>query len=178
VVIGREASRRVVEHAGGHGLPTRLERREQLVEDYLPAEPPDAREEDELELRHDRPRDAHEEIVEAPVPEVILDAGATHPSDRTVDDRELAVVDVPERAEVPPRSRLRRRAPALRARLHRAHHPDLHATRHQSLVESACASLRIRAPPVDDDPHRDALGRLGDQRVGEASPTSPGRKPN
>ena len=168
-----EASGRVVEHAGGQGLPTHLERREQVFKGSrtnLPAEPPDARKEHELELRDDRPGDAHEQVVKAAVPEVILDAGAAYPSDATVDDRELAVVDVPERAEVPPVHASAAQAPVLRTHLHRAHHPDLHAARHQSLVVGARAALRIRAPPVDDDPHRDALRRLGDQRIGEGVP--------
>ena len=67
-----------------------------------------------MELRDDRPGDAHEQVVEAAVQEVILDAGAADPSDATVDDRELAVVDVPECAEVPPVRASAAQAPALR----------------------------------------------------------------
>lgn len=40
------------------------------------------------------------------------------------------------------------------------------------------APLGIRALPVDDEPDRDALLRLAGEGVGEAVPTSPGRKPN
>ena len=80
----------------------------------------------------------------------------------------LAVVDVAEPARGSSASRLL--APersARRARLRRAHHADLDAAGHQSLVVGARAALGIGALPVDDEPHRDALRRLGDQRLGE-----------
>ncbi len=67
-----------------------------------PAEPAKAREEDELELRHQGPGHADEQIVEATVLEVVLDAGAADPANPSVDHDELAMVDVSQRAEVPP----------------------------------------------------------------------------
>ena len=78
-------------------------------------QPREARHEDELELRDDGAGDAHEEIVEAAVLEVILDAGAPDPADPAVDDDQLAMVDVPELVKVPlarcsRRVRLRRRS--------------------------------------------------------------------
>ena len=71
------------------------------LEGNRPAEPAKARDEDELELRDDRALESDEEIVEATVLEVILDAGPSDPADPPVDDHGLAVVDVSERDEVP-----------------------------------------------------------------------------
>ena len=84
---------------------------------HLTAEPAEAREEDELELRDDRARDAEEQVVEAAVLEVVLDAGAADPADAPVDDHDLAVVDVPERREVPARGSALPERPDRRARL-------------------------------------------------------------
>ena len=57
------------------------------------------------------PFDADEEVVEAAVVEVILDPGAADPADAAVDDHDLAMVDVPEPAEVPARSPARAEGP-------------------------------------------------------------------
>ncbi len=60
------------------------------------AEPAEARDEDQLQLRGHRSGDPHEEVVEAAVVEVVLDARATDPPDAAVDYDELSVVEVPE----------------------------------------------------------------------------------
>ena len=65
------------------------------------AQPREARDEHELELRDDRASDAQKEVVEAAVLEVILDACAADPADPAVDNDDLAMVDVPELVEVP-----------------------------------------------------------------------------
>src|SRR6185503_2294218 len=120
-----EASRRILEHARPQGRPTRLEYGEQVMqgrESNLSAEPADARQEDELDLRDDRPGDTYEQVVKAAILEVILDAGAPDPPDAAVDDHELAVVNVPKRAEVPPVHPSGAELPAPRTHLHRPHH--------------------------------------------------------
>ena len=66
-----------------------------------PPEPEEARDEHELELADDRPFEPHEQVVEPPVLEVVLDPCAADPADAAVDDDDLAVVDVPDGAEVP-----------------------------------------------------------------------------
>ena len=80
--------------SGGNSSAT-LSRRD------VAAEPAQARDEDELQLRDDRPLDAHEQVVELAVLEMILDPGAADPADPAVDDDDLAMVDVSEAAEVP-----------------------------------------------------------------------------
>ena len=96
-------ARRVVQHAGGDpgGVVVVGEEGVEMPARDLSAEPAERREEDELELGHDRSRHPEEQVVEAAVVEVILDPGAADPPDSPVDDEELAVVDVAERAEVP-----------------------------------------------------------------------------
>ena len=81
---------------------------EALVDRDLATEPAQAGDEHELELRDDRALDAHEQVVELAVLEVILDPGAADPADPAVDDHDLAVVDVPEAAQVPAGWRRRR----------------------------------------------------------------------
>ena len=78
------------------------------------AEPAEAGEEHELQLRDHRPRKADEQVVEATIGEVVLDPRAADPADAAVDDEELAVVDAPRRA----------------------HHANLDAAGPQPLVEA------------------------------------------
>ena len=84
------------------------------------AEPAKAREEHELELRHDGALEADEQVVEAAVLEVIFDPGAADPADAPVDDDRLAMVDVTDRrrfqriGRTPPRTA--RRGPAAWSR--------------------------------------------------------------
>ena len=94
------------------------------------AEPAEAREEDELELRDHRPGEPHEEVVEAAVVEVVLDPAAADPADPAVDDDELAVVEVAE----------------LARRAHRvgAHDADVDA--------AGRAARRTRGPPSGREP--------------------------
>ena len=85
------------------GVVTGLGRREQGVEVVdVPPEPEEARDEHELELAHDRPFEPHEQVVEPSVLEVVLDPRPADPAGAPVDDDDLAVVDVPDGAEVPP----------------------------------------------------------------------------
>ena len=89
---------------GGNPLAALLRLREEGVElgrRHRAAEPAKAGEEDQLQLGDDGACHADEQIVEAPVLEVILDPGAPDPADPAVHDDHLAVVDVPERANVP-----------------------------------------------------------------------------
>ena len=65
------------------------------------AKPAKAGEKDELELRDHGTGDPNEQVVESTVLEVVLDSGAADPADPAVDDDDLAMVDMPERAEVP-----------------------------------------------------------------------------
>ncbi len=94
----------VVEDDRRHGVRAILERGEEgrdLGDGNAAAEPAKAGEKHELELRDDGTGDANEQVVEATVLEVVLDSGAADPADPAVDDDDLAMVDVPERAEVP-----------------------------------------------------------------------------
>jgi len=85
--------------------------------------------------------------VEAAVVEVVLDPRAADPRHAAVDDEQLAVVDAPGRA----------------------HDADVDPAGPQPVVE-ATRPAGPRADPVDDDPHRDPLGGLGEQRAGEPLP--------
>ncbi len=136
---------RVVQDRRGHRarLGVREERR-QLLRRHAAAEPAEAGDEHELELRDDRPGHAHEQVVEAAVGEVVLDPRATDPADAAVDDEQLAVVDAS----------------------HRAHDLDVDPAGPQPLVEAARLA-GARADAVDDDADRDALGGLGEQHAGE-----------
>ena len=162
-----------MQDASGKRLRAAFERREEHREigrRDLATEPADARDEHELELSDDRPGDAHEEIVEAAVLEVVLDPRSADPPDATVDDRDLAVVDVPEPRKVPGRRAAPAERPSGHTGLHRANHADLDARRSEPVVEGARAALGIRALLVDHEPDRDAVPSLCDQRLGEDIP--------
>ena len=164
------AAGRVVEDGRGHRSATRLERREEAVElgrRHLAAQPAEAREEDELQLRDDGPGDAQEEVVKAPVVEVVLDPRPADPARAAVDDHELAVVDVPEGGEVPARVSAPTERPDRGPRLRGADDADLDPAGGETLVELPRALLRCRALPVDDQPDRHPLPRLRKQRLGE-----------
>ena len=87
-----------------HGVRAFLERGKEGV-DVTGAndtpEPTKAGEKHELELRDHGTGDANEEVVKPTVLEVVLDSGAADPADPAVDGDDLAMVDMPERAEVP-----------------------------------------------------------------------------
>ena len=129
-----------------------------------PAEPEEARDEHELQLADDRPFEPHEQVVEPSVLEVILDPGAADPADATVDDDDLAVVDVPEGAEVPPGGAARAERAVRGARLRRPDDADLGAGGGEPLVERMRGALGVGALPVDHDPDWDTGARLVDQR--------------
>ena len=65
------------------------------------AKPANAGEKHELELRDHGTGDTNEQVVKPTILEVVLDSGAADPADPAVDDDDLAMVDMPERAEVP-----------------------------------------------------------------------------
>ena len=162
-----ERPRRVVQDAGAQRVVPAVERGEQRVElggGHPSAEPAEARDEDELELRDDRAGDADEEVVEAAVLEVVLDPGAADPAGPAVDDDRLAMVDVAELGEVPAQILLGAEQPAGRASLSRSHDADLHPARGQPRVVVAGAALGIGAAAVDDETDGHALGGLRDQR--------------
>jgi hypothetical protein len=128
----------VVEHGGGYRLRAAVERGEERVEfanGELAAEPAEAGDEDELQLGDHRPLDVEEQVVEAAVLEVVLDAGAADPADAPVDDQHLAVVDVPDRPKVPPRRVAAAERPERSLELRGAHDADLDACSGQALVE-------------------------------------------
>ena len=85
--------------------------------------------------------------MEATVGEVVLDPRAADPADTTVNNEDLAVVDAARRA----------------------HDANLDAAGPQPLVEPV-RPAGPRADPVDDDPHRDPFGGLGEQRARELLP--------
>ena len=160
-----------MEHDRRHGARAFVERREQprnLVHGDLALEPEQAGHEHELQLRHDRAFDADEQVVELAVLEVILDPGATDPADPPIDDDGLAMVDMPQPAQIPAHlPAATEGAAARRARLRGSVHTHHDTRRRQPVVELLRAALRIGALPVDDQPDRDALGRLRHEHVGE-----------
>ena len=170
-VIGRKrpgALWSTIAGAPSPGLRARGRAR-QLLDRHGAAEAAEAREHDELELRDDRPFEPEEEVVEAAVLEVVLHPGAADPADPAVDDEHLAVVDVPERVELPAdRAAVVAERPEGPARLRAARHARLHAAGRQPVVELLRPALRVGAVPVDDHPHRHAVARLREQRLGEA----------
>ena len=134
---------------------------------YRPAEPAEAREEDELQLARDRAGDAQKEVVEAAVVEVVVDPGAADPPDPAVDDQVLAVVDVPELFNRPAGGIAGGGGLWGRAQLHRAHHAHLDAACQEPRVEVAALAVGVGAARVDDDAERDARGGLGEQHACE-----------
>jgi hypothetical protein len=106
-----------------------------------PAVAAEAREERRLGLAHDVTGHAHHHVVEAPVLEVVLDAGAAGPRHRAVDHVELAVVDaagiVAEVVDL-----------------------DLRAGGSQARVHRVGRAVRLGAHVVDDHAHLHAVGEL------------------
>ena len=160
----------VVQDAGRHRLGPVLQGGKECVELSpvdLAAEPAKTRQEDELELRHHRAFDTDKDVVEAAVLEVVLDACAPDPADMTVHDHELAMVDVPEPAQVPVGLAAVRQQSGRHARLGRAHDADFDPRGREAVVERLRAPLRVGALPVDDEPDGNALRDLGNQCVRE-----------
>ena len=92
--------------------------------------------------------------MEPPVVEVVLDPRAADPGDATVDDDDLAMVDVPESVEVPPSAAADRDRLDGSPQLGRSDDPDVDAGCQKPLVEHAAASVRIRTLAIDDDSDR------------------------
>ena len=175
-----EPPRRVVEHDRGDRARSLVEWREELRgagRRDVATEPAQAGHEHELELRHDRALDAHEQVVELAVLEVILDPGAADPADPAVDDHDLAVVDVPEAAQVPTAGPARVQRPSRRPRLDRAGHAHLNPGLRQPLVELPRAALGVGSLPVDDHPHRHTVPCLRDQDLREPVAHDAGTEP-
>jgi hypothetical protein len=153
--------------------PSRLELgedRRDVGDWYRAAQPAKARDEDQLELRDDRSDDAKEQVVEAAVLEVVLDAGAADPTDPAVDDHDLAVIDVADPVEVPAERAAASERPEPSTELGRTHDADLDPRCRQPVVERFRAPFGIGAAAVDDEPDGDALGCLLDQRLGKGFP--------
>jgi hypothetical protein len=109
--------------------------------------------------------DADEEVVEATVLKVVLDACAPDPADPAVHHDELAMVDVPEPAHVPPGRATPTQCSGGNAKPGRTHDANLDSRSREAIVEVLRAPLRVRPLPVHDEPDGDALSGLGDQRV-------------
>ena len=105
--------------------------------------------------------------MEPPVVEVVLDSRAADPADATVDDDELAMVDVPESVEVPPSGAACHDGPDRGAQLNSPDDPDVDARGKKPLVERAAASVGIRPLAIDDDSDRNAVGGLRNQHLRE-----------
>jgi hypothetical protein len=105
--------------------------------------------------------------VEPPVEEVVLDSCAADPADATVDDDELAVVDVPESVEVPPSGTAGHDGPDWSPQLDCPYDPDVDAGGKEPLVERAATSVRIRPLAIDDDSDRNPVGGFRNQHLRE-----------
>ena len=138
--------------------------REQFIE-FLPEnqhiQPAERRDEDELQLRSDGTRDAHEQVVEPSVVEVILYSRAADPADATVDDEGLAMVDASRvgRSSTEWGRRPRRGWTGARS-CDGPDDPDVDARGEKSLVERAATPVGIRALAIDDDSDRNPVGGL------------------
>ncbi len=145
----------------------RREEKLEIVQGNDAAQPAECRDEHELQLRDDRPGDTEEEIMEAPVVEVVLDPRAADPADAAVDDDELAVVDASEPVEVPPSGAAGRERLGGSAQLRRSHHPDVDAGGEESLVERAATAVRIRALTIHDNSDRNPVRGFRAQHLRE-----------
>ena len=105
--------------------------------------------------------------MEPPVVEVVLDPRAADPADTTVDDDELAMVDVPESVEVPPSGAAGRGRLDGSPQLGRSDDPDVDARGKKPVVERAAASVRIRTLAIDDDSDRNAVRGFRTQHLRE-----------
>ncbi len=160
----------VVERHRRHWIDSGVERRQERIEvgaRHGSTQPAEAGQEHELELVHDRTRDPQEQIVEATVLEVILEACPTDPADPAIDDEQLPMVEVPEPFQVPTRRPPSADRARLRARLGRPDDTHCDAGGRQLLVEPARTVIRIGARAVDDQPDGHACRSLGSERLGE-----------
>ena len=111
-----------------------------------------------LGLAHHVTCHAGHHVVEPPVIEVALDAGASGPRHDTVDDVELAVLGAAELVLAPVEPAVEERP--VEVELDRVVRNDHGARLHQALVNRGGRTVRIRALAVDEDPDFDALGQL------------------
>ena len=119
----------------------------------------EAGQERRLRLADDVAGHAHHHVVEAAVPEVILDPGSARPGDRSVDDVELAVVGAAELV-LPEVEALALGEEAVAVgREHVVDH-DLRARGGQAREHRPRRLVRPGAEAVDDHPHVDTLGQL------------------
>ena len=91
------------------------------------------------------------------VEEVILDTGAADPTDPSVDDDELPVVDVAELAEIPACRAAGRGRLSRRSWLCRADDPNGDPSREETVEERLARAVRIRTLSIHDHPYRNAL---------------------
>ena len=152
---------------GARAFVERWEELRDALRRDLAAEPAQARDEHELQLRHDRPFDANEQVVKRAVLEVILDSRTADPADPAVDDDDLAMVDMPQPAQVPAGLPAGPERAMRHPRLRGARHTHLNPRLDQLLVELAGATFGVGALSIDVQPDRNALLRLRDQCSGE-----------
>jgi hypothetical protein len=105
--------------------------------------------------------------VEATVVEVIFDPRSADPTDATIDDDELAMVDVPESVQVPTCRAACSDGLHGRSRLGRPDHKNVDASSEKALVEHATRTIWIRTLSIDDESNRDTVGRLAQQPLRE-----------
>ena len=179
-VIGLNRPGALWSTTAGTGLGALVERREQGLDTArrdLAAKPAQTGDEHQLQLRDDWAFDPHEQIVKLAVLEVVLDAGTTDPTDPTIDDDHLPVVDVPQSAQVPDDVTAGAQWPAWRPQLCPARDAHLNPRFGQPLVELPRAALRIGALTIHDHTDRNAVLRLRDQRSREAIAHQTGPEP-
>ena len=131
------------------------------------AEEPEARDEHDAELSDHRALDADEQVVEPPVLEVILDACTSDPSDPTVDDDRLAMVDVAEGTDVPAHRRRGAQRACACPRLRGSCDDDLDPRRDKRGVEVSRRVEGMGALLVDDEPHGNSATSLLCERLRE-----------
>ena len=166
-----------MQNVGRHRVAARDELRQQRIEcaeRNLAAEPAEARDEDELELGDHGAGRPQEQVVEAPVLEVILDPRAADPTDPAVDDQHLAVVDVPETGKVPAGRAAGVERPERCTCPGASHDTDLDAACEHAAVEVARLALGARSLAVDHEPDGNAGRGLLDQRGREPVTDEPG----
>ena len=119
----------------------------------------EARQKRHLRLADDISRDAHHHIVEPAVLEMILDARAARPGDRSVDDVQLSMVGA-ARLVPPPVELLIVWEEAIPVRREHVVHDDLRSRSGEAREHLARLSIRPRAESVDDHPHLDTVRQL------------------
>ena len=121
--------------------------------------------EEGLELTRDRTGDADVDVVELAVGEVVLDARAADVRHPAVDEDELAVLDAPCLPGVRHGPPLADRTVAIRGDQVVQH--DLDARRGEVRQHPLRVREGVAAERIEDEPHLDAVARLGRKRPRE-----------